>query len=312
MTMLSRVAQRLYWLSRYLERAEDTARLTNAYVHLIMDIPTVAGFDWDVLVDILDAQPDFAKHYRVHNEQNVLKFLIADEDNPSSIRFAVKQARENMRTTRDALPQEVWEHVNELYLYVEEYAAKSVGRRNRYGFLEQVMTRCQMIGGLMNSTLSRDHAYRFIKMGYLLERADMTTRVIDVGVAAIFKREVLSETIDPLLWGSLLKSLSALGTYRRAVGPLVDGDAVVEFVFKERTLPRSVLYCLLGIKEEMKPLRNNEEAQKITEHARRRVSRLASVRMPRQRLHTFIDELQMTLNALNTSITDTWFSAGEE
>lgn len=312
MTMLSRVAQRLYWLGRYLERAEDTARLTNAYAHLVMDIPQGAGFGWETLVNILDAQPAFARHYRAHNEQNVLKFLIADEDNPSSIRYTIKQARENMRTTRDALPEEVWEHVNELYLYVEERASQSVGRRNRYAFLEQVMTRCQMISGLLESTLPRDHAYRFIHLGRLLERADMTTRVVDVGAAAISSQQGLEESIEPLLWGSLLKALSALGSYRRQVGPLVEDNAVVEFVFKERSLPRSVMFCLRGIREEIKPLRNAEQAQKVADHARRRVSRLASVRMPRQRLHVFIDELQLTLNTLNDTITDTWFVLSRE
>ena len=164
MRMLSRVADRLYWMARYLERAEDTARLTQAYTHLIMDIPEGAEPGWDILVQILDAQPTFGARARAYNEQNVLRFLIADEENFSSISQCIRAARENVRTTRDVLPDEVWENVNELHLYSQEWAEKSVGRRNRHRFLEKVIGRCQMINGLMMSTLCRDHAYRFIKL----------------------------------------------------------------------------------------------------------------------------------------------------
>ena len=149
MIMLSRVAERLYWMARYLERAEDTARLTQSFNHLIMDIPAGSEPGWDILVRILDAEPVFGENHRAFNEQNVLKFLIADEENAGSIHFCIKAARENVRTTRDVLPEEVWEHVNELYLFSMEHAAKSVGRRTRHAFLEQVVTRCQMINGLL-------------------------------------------------------------------------------------------------------------------------------------------------------------------
>ena len=138
MRLLSRVAERLYWMGRYLERAEDTARVTQAYTHLIMDIPEGTDLGWDTLVKILDAEPTFESRFRAYNEHNVLGFLIADEDNTCSIRQSIKAARENVRTTRDVLPTEVWEHVNELYLYTQEFAEKSVGRRNRHHFLDQV------------------------------------------------------------------------------------------------------------------------------------------------------------------------------
>jgi len=224
MIMLSRVAERLYWMARYLERAEDTARLTKAYTHLIMDIPAESQPGWDILVRILDAQTSFSEHHRACNEQNVLKFLIADEENPGSVHYCIRAARENVRTTRDVLPEEVWEHVNGLYLFSQEHAAKSVGRRNRHQFLDQVITRCQMISGLLMSTLCRDHAYRFIKLGALLERADMTTRIIDVGAGALLGNERLNKAVDPLIWACLLQSLSAMGTYRRTIGPLVGGE----------------------------------------------------------------------------------------
>tara|TARA_R110001599_G_scaffold351822_1_gene584778 strand:- start:115829 stop:116764 length:936 start_codon:yes stop_codon:yes gene_type:complete len=306
MMMLSRVAERLYWMARYLERAEDTARLTQAYTHMVMDIPDGSEPGWGILVHILDGAPQFGEG-RVCNEQNVLKFLIADLDNPGSIAFCIKAARENVRTTRDVLPEEVWEHVNELYLYSQEHAAASIGRRNRHHFLEQVITRCQMISGLLLTTLCRDHAYRFIKLGHLLERADMTTRVIDVGAGAMLGNERLNEAVDPLIWASLLQSLSAMGTYRRTIGPLVEVNSVVEFVFRDSSLPRSVKFCLDGIRRELGPLKNNTDALKILDRARRSLSRFNPEKAEREDLHRFIDRFQLELNTLGSMISTSWF-----
>jgi uncharacterized alpha-E superfamily protein len=310
--MLSRVAERLYWMARYLERAEDTARITQAYNHLIMDIPHGSEPGWDILVRTLDAHLEFTERFRAYNEQNVLRFLIADADNPTSIRFSLIAARENVRTTRDVLPAEVWEHVNELYLYAEESAEKSIGRRSRHEFLEQVVNRCQMINGLMMSTLCRDHAYRFINVGQLLERADMTTRVIDVGAGALLGEERHHTAVDPLIWASLLKSLSAMGTYRRTVGPLVDPDDVVDFVFREPTLPRSVRFCLNGIREDLTPLKNHQEALKRLDRSRRKLSRFNPQKATREQLHRFIDQFQGELIDISEAIAGTWFLLTEQ
>jgi uncharacterized alpha-E superfamily protein len=272
-----------------------------------MDIPKGSEPGWDILVRILDAEPVYGNRYRVFNEPNVLKFLMADLDNIGSIRASIVAARENVRTTRDVLPGEVWEHVNELYLYAQEWAEKSVGRRNRHQFLEQVITRCQMINGLIISTLCRDHAYRFIKLGHLLERADMTTRIIDVGAGALLGDERNHPLVDPLIWAALLQSLSAMGTYRRTIGPLVEAESVVDFVFRESTLPRSVRFCLNGIRTELAPLKNNGEALRILERSRRRLSRFRVEEASREELHAFIDRFQSGLNDLSDILSATWF-----
>jgi uncharacterized alpha-E superfamily protein len=311
MSMLSRVAERLFWMARYLERAEDTARLIHAYTHMVMDIPKGSEPGWDILVRILDAEPNFAQHYRAYNEQNVMKFLIAEPDNPGGILSAIRAARENVRTTRDVLPGEVWEHVNELYLYAQEFAEKSINRRNRYQFLETVIARCQMINGMVVSTLPRGHAYRFIKLGQLLERADMTTRVVDVGAAALLGDERLHSTVDPLIWTSLLNSLSAMGAYRREIGPQVEAGAMVDFVLRTDTLPRSVKFCLNGIRKELVPLNNNRDALALVIKARRKLSAFDPQQCSREELHLFIDRFQFILTQLYNSIDRTWFMTEE-
>lgn len=307
MTMLSRVAERLFWMARYLERAEDTARLTHAYTHMALDIPKGSEPGWDTLVRIQDAQYVYSERYRVYNEQNVLKFMIADKDNVGGILNAIIAARENVRTTRDVLPEEAWEHVNELYLYANEYAEKSVGRRNRYQFLEEVIRRCQAINGMMESTMPRDHAYRFIRLGRLIERADMTTRVIDVGAAAQQSNDIHHSSVDPLIWASVLKSLSAMSAYRREFGPLVEVNNMVDFILRDTALPRSVKFCLNGIREELLPLKNHKSALKLLESSRGKLSRFNSHIRSQQQLHRFIDQFQAGLITLSAEIASTWF-----
>lgn len=307
MTMLSRVADRLYWKARYLERTEDTARLVASYHLLVMDIPQGAEPGWDVLLRILDAEPQFYNRYRVPNEYNVVKFLVADDDNPGSVACSVRSARENVRTTRDVLPEETWEMVNELHLLVHGQAEKSIGRRNRQAFLDEVIGRCQMISGMLATTLSRDHAHRFTKIGRLLERCDMTTRVVDVGAAEIMQRDNRFDAIDPLLWSSLLQSLSALGAYRRVVGPLLDGASITEFVLKDAQHPRSVAFCLRGVRDALKPLANNEAALRQLERARRKLGRFDAGELDAAQIHAYIDDFQVLLSRLHESISETWF-----
>ena len=305
--MLSRVAERLYWMSRYLERTEDTARVVSAYNHLIMDIPKGAEPGWDIMVQILDAQPHFEQRFRSVNEQNVLKLLVADTKAPCSIPYSIQMVRENVRTTRDVLPEETWELVNELSLFAQESAPNSVGRRNRHAFLAEVISRCQTINGLLLSSLSRDHAHSFTKLGRLLECADMATRMIDVGAGDIGERAEQFSTLDPLLWGALLQGLSAGSAYRREVGPIVDRQAVVNFVFLAPGFPRSVKFCVREIRNELGKLSGSEEALKVVSRLSRRLNRLNKQEMTQAELHPFIDEFQVQLNNLHVAIQDTWF-----
>lgn len=312
MIMLSRVAERVYWMARYLERAEDTARLVAAYNHLIMDIPRGSQPGWDILVRILDADPVFDDWFRVRNEQNVLRLLIGEADAVCSIPNAIRNARENVRTTRDVLPDEVWELVNELYLFSSEHSEKSVGRRNRQWYLENVIRRCQVINGVLRSTLCRDHTYRFIKLGNFLERADMTTRIVDVGASDFLDREGTPHAIEHLLWGTLLKSMSALGAYRRLIGPQVEKNAAVDFVFMEESFPRSVRFCIRRLREELAELNNNKAALRVIERTRRKLRGFEAISFDQPALHSYIDDLQMIINSLHGAIDATWFHSDGE
>ena len=139
--MLSRVANRLYWAGRYLERSEDVARVISAYTQFIMDTPVGGTSGWHTLIKVIDGEEGYYKRYTKVTEQNVIKYLYVDEENPGSLAASIRFARENMRTTRDVMPEEAWELMNELNLYVRQHVDEGIKRRNRYHFLEEVMLR---------------------------------------------------------------------------------------------------------------------------------------------------------------------------
>ncbi|MEZ5503117.1 MAG: alpha-E domain-containing protein, partial [Halioglobus sp.] len=153
----------------------------------------------------------------------------------------------------------------------------------------------------------RGHAYRFIKLGHLLERADMTTRVIDVGAAALLRDETPRGTVDHLIWASLLNSLSAMGAYRRAIGPHVEAGSMVDFVLREASLPRSAKFCLDGMRTELLPLKHNRAVISLVNKARRKLAHFDPQQCSREELHIFIDQFQLILQQLYRSIETTWF-----
>ncbi len=306
-SMLSSVAERLYWMARYLERAEDMACLTNAYTQFILDVPLGTQPGWDSLIRIIEGEQAFSGRYRAYSERNVLKFLIADADNPGSIRHSIRAARENIRTTRDALPEQCWELVNALHLYVSENAESSIARRHRFQFLDRIVARLQQITGLIASSVTRDHAYQFIRFGRLIERSDMTSRVVDVATATALGRQNPNAPEVTWLWANLLKSLSAVSAYRRETGPVVDGSEVIDFVFKSEDFPRSVYFCLDNIAIEAGKIGHGEAVLELVDQTQRLVAGLDAESMTLSELHAFIDRLQTKLIALHERVAATWF-----
>ena len=311
MKLLSRVAERLYWLARYLERTENTARLIKSYNNLIMDIPIGSEPSWMILVDILDERNRYSKIFRNENEQNVHKFLVEKPSVTCGIHYSIAQARENMRTTRDVLPEEAWEYTNGLFLYSSENRTKHSRRQSRLAYLDEIIQRCQMISGLIDSTLPRDNAYHFIKIGCLLERADMTVRIIDVGAGDIIDREGINDAIDPILWGSLLEALSAKSAYRKAVSPIVEKNPIVDFLFKAESFPRSIYFCLREISIEIGDKPNRQSVTKLLRSSMRKFRKFDASTLTREQLHEFIDKFQIFLIALNKEFYSSWFT-GEQ
>ena len=305
--MLSRVAESVYWAARYLERVENVARLVRSYNHLIMDIPVGSEPSWSVLVDILEAKDQFYKIFRKETEKNVHSLLMGKEHASCSIPFSINQARENVRITRDVFPEEAWEHINELHLYTIGNRSAANSRRNRLLYLEEIIQTCRAFAGLMQSTASRDNTYGFYKLGQFIERADMTARIVNVGAGDVLDREGEFFAIDPLLWGALLQALSGRSAYRREIGPIVDKDSFIDFVFKSRNFPRSVFFCLNELRRYIGLLPGGDDTVNSVDRIRRRLRRFNSDRKSREGLNLFIDSLQSSLIMLDDDFRACWF-----
>ncbi len=310
--MLSRVADRLYWTSRYLVRSAGTARLLNAYTQFILDIPQGSELGWDGLLKVFDSEQAFDQKYKKVTEHNVLKFLITDLDNPTSLRFSIKAARENVRTTRDVLPEDIWEQVNELYLYAEEMASQSIARKHRFDFLEQIVKRNQQIHGLIESTVSRDHSYTFLKLGRFIEHADIISRVIDVDAATIGEKDEVAISKSSLFWVNLLSSLSANSAYRIEIGPLVDSPEVINFLFKSHSFPRSLFFCMSEIQHILKSLKSSEAAARQVDGMMKILDGFDAEQQSHKQLHDFIDTFQTQINLLHGVINKSWFEFSEQ
>lgn len=314
--MLSRVAENLYWLGRYLERAENTARFINSMTQVRLDLPRDASFGWDVLLKISGLDQLFAEHHpdlAVLDEDILIPFLIEDENNPSSILASIHNARENARTVREVLPMELWERINSLYLYIRDNATKArMGRGPRSDLLAGIIGRRESIIGLITGSMSRDVAYQFIKLGRNIERADMTTRIIDVNSAVRLPKDpALTAVTIERMWLSTLNALSALQMYRRHVGMHVRGNDVVNYLLKDAHFPRTVLHCLAEIDDCLSQLPDHAEPLRKVRQAWRRVEAMKLNDLKPTVLHEYLDQLQSDFGAVHSAIAAQYFHLHE-
>lgn len=263
MMLLSRVADNLYWGARYLERAEDTARLVRAYTELVIDLPTRVTSTWEPLLAVAGSRVDFDEFHVQATETDIVRFLVTEGTNSGSILSSVGAARENLRTTREVLPREAWQTINDLSLYVGANASSGVERRTRSRFLTRVITDSQQLDGVISSSMSRDAAYDLWRLGQALERADMTTRVVGVRAASLLAgrgghEELLGSVYEDVQWMGLLRSVSALQMYQRRTRGPIDPVGAVRFLLFDDRFPRSVASCANRIREALANLPKSE------------------------------------------------------
>ena len=257
--MLSRVAERVYWFGRYLERVESMARLIQVYTGLLFDLPRDTGISWHNLVIASGSHAEYNRRFTVQDEKRVVKFLLEDLSNPSSLASSLRMVRENIRTTRDMLPPESWELVNEFQIFVNENMAQGLSRRYRHEFLGQIVKTCQQINGLIADTMRRDAAWHFLNLGRSLERADMTIRILEAGasMSSDFIESDTNHVLD-VVWGSVLGTLNATMPYRRTMKVAVNGDDAARFLLEDPLFPRSVACGLSRMQDSAALLPSNE------------------------------------------------------
>jgi len=236
-----------------------------------------------------------------------VSFLLLDDFSPSSIFTSVSRARENMRTTRELLPTEAWLHCNELYLQVKRHAREGVARRGRYAFLKEVIFRCQQLTGLLAGSMSHDVAYDLMRLGRNLERADMTSRIVDSAISILMPRQDEPGQYDNLLWVNVLKTSSGDQMYRQHVRSRVEGTEVVKFLLQDRYFPRAVARAVAEAEFSLRHLPRNSAPFRRILDLRGRLDTADIGAMNLEDMHSFIDKLQLALNQVHNEIFRTWF-----
>jgi len=307
-TMLSRVAERVYWMARYLERAENTARLVGVYANLLLDLPRGIDLSWYSLVEINDTSEAFNERYKNRDERNVIKFMLADDNNGNSMLSALRMARENARTSRDVIPEDTWEIVNELHLYAAEQINRGLNRGQRHEYLYEVLKGCHLISGLFANSMNKDAASEFIRLGRTLERADMATRILDAGAAVILATGETSTNFSQIVWGNVLRSLDAYQPFLRNERGPVTGAGVARFLLAEEQFPRTMLFSLSRLNKSLSRLPHHSEPRLIATRIRDKVANYDSYDDLGQSFRNYMNELQVDLATLHNCFAETWFS----
>ncbi len=312
--MLGRIANTIYWMNRYLERAENYARFMDVNYNLSLELPPNQSEQWKPLILITG---DW-KLYQALNEKveksNVIYFLTFDENNPNSIYNCILNARENARAIRPEITKEVWEQINALYFLVKDGLEKKIHTTNDLrGFFSEIKNGCQLVYGMYDATISRNEGWNFGKLGQALERADKTSRVLDTKYHLLLDSpQSIGFSLDLVQWTALLKSVSAYDMYRKKYGKLTPSN-IAKFLILDKEFPRSILACLISAEQSLIALsRNHHEINSTTQ------KKLGALKSKLQYtdiediinsgMHEYLDDIQFKLNDISSAIYNSFFS----
>lgn len=312
--MLSRVADSLYWMNRYLERAENVARFIHVNLHLMLDMPGGADGQWQPLIRTTGDDALFAELHGEASQEKVMLFLTFDTKNPNSILSCIRRARENARCIRETISSEMWETLNHFYLKINNPAAPKFAAENPHDFYNDVRTSIQLFDGVTNATMSHGEGYHFARMGKMLERADKTSRILDVKYFILLPQvDYVGTPYDNIQWAALLKSASALEMYRKKY-PQISPLGVSEFLISNPDFPRAILFCLIRTEESMKmitgasPSVAGNAAEKRLKSLRAEVAKANIKEIIKAGLHEYLDSFQISLNTIDDSIYTTFLA----
>ncbi|MFK7822078.1 MAG: alpha-E domain-containing protein [Planctomycetaceae bacterium] len=316
--MLCRAAESVFWMSRYVERAENVARFIG--VNLELTLGERAGIDgqWNPLIFASGDEKQFKESYDAPSRNNVLKFLLFDKNNPNSLISSLAMARENARVVRDTVSVSFWHKMNRLFIDVRD-AAKNDEQilKNPQEFLDRTIESSQTLLGIEKSTISHGEAWHFSRLGRILERADKTSRILDVKYFTLLPRvEDVGKPLDVVQWSALLQSSSALAMYRREHGRLRSAN-VVKFLVLNPDFPRSLMFCVsqavLSL-QAITPLNSPESQQQVVRALASLVETLQSLSVEsiiEDGLHEFIDRFQVRIAQLCDGIASAWFQRND-
>jgi len=312
--MLSRVADSVYWMSRYVERAENVARFIEVNFQMSLASPYAADQQWLPLVNTSGDHEDFVKRYGSASQEKVLKFLITDPQNPNSILSCLRAARENARTVREIISSEMWLHLNKFYLMMNGAAADTQGLEAPEALLNEIKLSSHLFNGITDATMTHGEPWHFCRLGRKLERADKTSRMLDVKYYILLRSvEDVGTPIDDIQWAAVLRSASAFEMYRKRHGR-ISPKGVVEFLMLDREFPRAIQFCVMAARDSLHAISGTPIG--TFRHAPEKLlgqlcSDLAFADVDgviTHGLHEYLDELQTKMNHLGAGIHDTFFA----
>ena len=254
--MLSRVADSLYWINRYLERAENISRFLEVSEAMALDCPPGSAEPWLPLVEVTGDRHRFDRAYPDATPKQVLHFLLRDRSNPNSIVSCIAMARENARQIRDVITTEMWEQINDLHWSLQD--DEDIWREPVQEQLRIIRRGCQLVYGITDTTLSRDLSWLFSQLGRLIERADKTSRILDVKYFLLLPSpEEVGGVLDELQWITLLRTAGAYQMYRQSMQHAISPASVARFLLLDPIFPRSVRYCLQGISDTLQQIQQH-------------------------------------------------------
>lgn len=317
MTLLAKSAEALYWAGRYFERAEDLARVIEAHGDAHFDIPVGADVGWRPLLEIAGVERAFATRLDARRasedeplETRIVRFLLTDHDNPSSITVSLESARRNLRLARPVVPREVWEACNDLWLGLRpgdtgSYPLDGSGRDGRVPTLRRVIDGCQLLHGVLLGTMRRDEALVFVQLGQHIERIDMTARVLNVRADSVIP--TVADAYDDVRRSAVLRSLAALQSFRRVAPSAIDGRSVLRFLVLDERFPRAIAACLSEIIGNLKALPSSDDPMTAAADLMVSVADAPLARMGATELRVFTEEVQEAIAGLHERIDSTYF-----
>ncbi|MEZ0231547.1 MAG: alpha-E domain-containing protein [Methylophilaceae bacterium] len=312
--MLSRTADHLYWMARYIERAENMARVLDVTYNMSL-VPNAAESEaalWQPALMIAGNVEEYEKEYKEYTAANIIKYLAMDENNPSSIYSALRSARENARSVRVALTTETWENINTLWLEFSQFFGANLAESGLSVFCDWVKSRSHLFRGVSFGTMLRDDAFRFLRLGTFVERADNTARLLDVKYHLLLpEEEEVGGAVDYYEWSAVLRAVSAFQAYQKIFSDTIEPWRVAELLVLREDMPRSLHACLSEITPILEQLsgRRNSECRRLAGelHSRLRYGRMDDIFQ--DGLHEFLTDFIENNNTLGGEIQRTFLNS---
>jgi len=312
--LLSRTADHLYWMARYIERAENMARVLDVTHHMSL-VPNAAESEaalWTPALEISGNIESYEAEYEEYTASNVIRYLSMDEKNPSSIYNCLRNARENARAVRVAMTSETWENINALWLEFSQFLGTDLATGDLHGFCDWVKSRSHLFRGVSFGTMLRDDAFRFVRLGTFMERADNTARLLDVKYHLLLpEEEEVGGAVDYYEWSAVLRSVSAFQAYQKVFSDTIEPWRVAELLVLREDMPRSLLACFAEIMPILEQLagRRNIECKRLAGelHARLRYGKMEDIFQ--DGLHEFLTDFIVANNNLSLEIQRTFLNA---